>query len=159
VVWIHVAEDKDGWRGVVNCCQLLETAAVCKPYSSLNGWTSWWSVVRGMTSYCMMDHSKGQSLCLRYRENNTVYWGNIEARSCKHCCGRMSVSITYTECVFVALRIHHAMHMRHIVICSLPRSAVFLHIISTARFPKKSYWTQNVCFDFLYNVCLKHFSF
>ena len=24
---------------------------------------------------------------------------------------------------------------------------------------KKSYWTQNMCFDFLYNFCLKHFSF
>ena len=26
-------------------------------------------------------------------------------------------------------------------------------------FQRKRYWTQNVCFDFLYNVCLKHFSF
>jgi hypothetical protein len=24
---------------------------------------------------------------------------------------------------------------------------------------KKSYWLQNVCFDFLYNFGLKHFSF
>ena len=24
---------------------------------------------------------------------------------------------------------------------------------------KKSYWTQNVCFDFLYNYCLHHLSF
>ena len=24
---------------------------------------------------------------------------------------------------------------------------------------KKSYWTQNVCCDFIYNCCLKHFSF
>jgi len=24
---------------------------------------------------------------------------------------------------------------------------------------KKRYWTQNVCFDFLYNIFLKHFSF
>ena len=24
---------------------------------------------------------------------------------------------------------------------------------------KKSYWTQNVCFDFLYKFCLKHFLF
>ena len=26
-------------------------------------------------------------------------------------------------------------------------------------FRRRSYWTQNVCFDFLYNFCLKHFSF
>jgi len=26
-------------------------------------------------------------------------------------------------------------------------------------FRKKGYWTQNVCFNFLYKFCLKHFSF
>jgi hypothetical protein len=31
--------------------------------------------------------------------------------------------------VFVSIGIHHAMHMRHIVICDLPCS-VFFHIIS-----------------------------
>ena len=25
-------------------------------------------------------------------------------------------------------------------------------------FSEKSYWTQNVCFDYIYNFCLKHFS-
>ena len=38
-------------------------------------------------------------------------------------------SITSCECVFVALRIQHAMRMRHIVICRLPRSTIFFHII------------------------------
>jgi hypothetical protein len=38
------------------------------------------------------------------------------------------MSITYCECVFVALGMQHALHMRHIVICGLPGSTVFLHM-------------------------------
>ena len=32
--------------------------------------------------------------------------------------------------VYVTLDIQHAMHMHHIVICGLPGSTVFFHIIS-----------------------------
>jgi len=39
-----------------------------------------------------------------------------------------TVSITYSECVFVALDMQHAMRMRQIVICCLPASTVFFHI-------------------------------
>jgi len=56
-------------------------------------------------------------------------WRNVEVRSCNHCCSRKTVSITYDECVFVALVIQHAKRMRHIVICCLPSSTIFFHII------------------------------
>jgi hypothetical protein len=38
--------------------------------------------------------------------------------------------MTYFECVFVVSVIQHAMCMRHIVMCGLPRSTKFFHIIS-----------------------------
>ena len=50
---------------------------------------------------------------------------NKEVRSCNHwCCGN-AINITYSESVFVSLVIQHAMHMRRIVVCSLPSSTVF----------------------------------
>jgi hypothetical protein len=41
-----------------------------------------------------------------------------------------TISIAYSEFVFVALVIQHTMHMHHIVIWGLPGSTVFFHIIS-----------------------------
>ena len=55
---------------------------------------------------------------------------NIETRACNHCCSGKVIIIVYSECVFVALEMQHAMHMCHIVICDLPGSKLFFHIIS-----------------------------
>jgi len=55
--------------------------------------------------------------------------------------------------MFIALDIHHAIRTRHIVICALPRLYnTFPHYLKRHDFrKKKSYRTQNVCFDFPYN--------
>jgi hypothetical protein len=40
-------------------------------------------------------------------------------------------SITYSECVFVAFDVQHAMRIRHITICGMLGPTIFLHIISS----------------------------
>jgi hypothetical protein len=55
---------------------------------------------------------------------------NNETRSCNYCCSGKEISITYSDCVFVASGIQHAMRMRLIVICRLPGSTTFFHNIS-----------------------------
>jgi hypothetical protein len=44
---------------------------------------------------------------------------NIEERSRNHCCRRKTISITYSECVYVALVIQHA------------KAKALLHILSS----------------------------
>jgi len=66
-----------------------------------------------------------------FKKRQTMYVkGNIQARSCNQCCNVKAISITYSECVILALGIQHAIPMRHIVFCGLPSSTVFFHIIS-----------------------------
>ena len=67
-------------------------------------------------------------------------------RSCNDYCSRKAISITYSECVFVALVIQHAMRISHIVICGLSDSKIFLQIISqTARFSWKKVIEHKMC--------------
>jgi hypothetical protein len=53
---------------------------------------------------------------------------NIEACPHNHCCRGKAISVTYSECVFVALGTHYVMRMRHIIICGFSVSTVFFHV-------------------------------
>jgi len=53
---------------------------------------------------------------------------NTEAQLCNQCCSRKVKSITYSECVFVALGAQREMHIGHIFICGLSSYNIFFHI-------------------------------
>jgi len=54
---------------------------------------------------------------------------NIKGRSCNRCRSWQALRNTYSGCAFVALGIKHAKRMRHIVICGMPGSTIFFHIM------------------------------
>ena len=56
---------------------------------------------------------------------------NIEARSFKYFCSGNAISVTYSECVSVALVIQHANRMRHVVLpCVIcPALQYFTHYL------------------------------
>jgi len=63
-----------------------------------------------------------------------------------------AINITYSECVFVALGIQHAIHMSHIVTCGLPHSTIFFQLSETRHvFRKKLLNTKCVFFIFSTN--------
>jgi len=59
---------------------------------------------------------------------------------CNHCCSVKAISITYSECVFLAIGIQHEMCMNRIFVRGLSGSTIFFHFISQmTRFSEKCY--------------------
>jgi hypothetical protein len=90
-----------------------------------------------------------------------MYNVNSQASSLNHFCTRKVKVITYSECVFVALFIQHAIHMQNIILSPVTYPA--LPYFSKLSHKRHHFWEkvieQKMCFDFLYNFYLKHFSF
>jgi hypothetical protein len=60
------------------------------------------------------------------------------------------------KAIIIALGIQH---IHYVVACGLPGCTIFFHSTSKMAWSyKKSYWKQNVCFDFLYNFCVWNIS-
>ena len=63
-----------------------------------------------------------------------------------HSCSGKATIITYPDYVPVPFRIQHAMRMRPIVICGLPASTIFFHIILKWQvFRKKNVAEHKMC--------------
>jgi hypothetical protein len=101
------------------------------------------------------------SIMYTEKEGQCTYKHNIEVLSPKHYCRGKPISIKYYECVSVAFIIWHAKRMRRIVIVICLALSYFPHyLINDMIFErKKKLLNIKLCFDILYNFCLKHFSF
>ena len=103
------------------------------------------------------------NVCMGLTRQAMYVLRNIKARSRNHCCREKAISITYSECVYVALVIRHSKRTRRVILLSVACLALTIffrhYLINGTIFEKKiSYRTQNVCFVFLYKFYLKHHS-
>jgi hypothetical protein len=75
------------------------------------------------------------------------------------CLGR-TIRIIYSDCVFVAFFIQHAKCMRCIILSSVACLAVpYISTLFHSRFSGKNLFNIKCVFWFIYNFCLKNFSF
>jgi len=122
LIFAFIFQENSHLLGTPNIFQLIHPSVRNETTRKTLDGFSWNVILRGLT--------KLHDLSNNNKKRDNVRRTNIEARSCKLCCGEKAISITYSECVSVALVFLQEMHMRHISICGLLRSTMFFHINS-----------------------------
>jgi hypothetical protein len=69
---------------------------------------------------------------------------NLEARYRCHCCREKVISITYSDCMYVAVVIMHAKDMLLIICKHCGSTTLFLHYLTNVAIVKKCDLAQNV---------------
>jgi hypothetical protein len=87
------------------------------------------------------------------------YKRNIDPRSYNHSCSGKAISITYSECVFVALGIQHSMRLRYVVIYGLCGFTVFFYILHKQHDFRKKKMEYEVCVLIFCTTLTETFSF
>jgi len=85
-----------------------------------NGITFYKAVTSIINTVTTSNHKIILNMVQIWRVKKTIYVSReIEARSCNQCCRGKTISITYSECVFVALVMQHAKRTCHVILSSL----------------------------------------
>ena len=124
-------------------------------------------------SYIMRKVTKSLDFgcCLVFLTEGVNHFSSLQDRQCRYNVTLRTVLativavvkqwvLTYSECVyFLALGTQHVKRMHHVVICVQPFSTIFSTLSHKRQEFRKKKWTKNFCFEFLYDFCLKQFSF
>ena len=84
---------------------------------------------------------------------------HIEAPSCNYCCREKARNIAFWVCVCSFRCPACNAHAPYCHLWPAQLYTIFTHHLINGTIFEKSCWIQNACFNFLYNFCLKHFSF
>ena len=118
------------------------------------GWKAWnsWTVSAIYTCFVLVVLFVSFNLT----RHATHVYRNTVAPSSIQCFSGKTIGITYSQCVFCSLR-YPACKASSRLYCIFPQFLKKKSATFGLRGGKCG--TQNVWFDFLYNFCLKHFSF